>query len=258
MSNQKTNFDSIPQIVYPDGSFNKMWDRVIFTGEVFRATVNKNQVKEGDPNKKSYDISIKLSPESFKELKAMRLDSTDKDGKPLGKNDRALTGLKKVELTKKDEEGNPILDEMGDPVKEFSHYQVTLRQNGFITKGGEKSKVLIPVVMADTNEEVDGFLQEGSKVSVLGQAYETTFRDNPAMGLNLKEVKVHEAVLYEGSGNGGGSDPWAALGLTSAVVEKAASEADNQDNNNNNKEVAPAKQANNEPNFDDFDDDIPF
>ena len=73
--------------------------------------------------------------------------------------------------------------------------------------------------MAEDNSVVDGFLQEGSKVSVLCSAYPTVFRDKPHMGLNLVEVKVHEAVLYEGGNGGGGqADPWAALGLTSAVV----------------------------------------
>ena len=244
-----SNFDSLPQIIFPNETFTKKWDTLIITGEVFRASVHEKQVKNSANG--NYEISVKLSPDSFKQLKQMKLDSSDKDGKPLGKDDRALTGLKKVDLTKKDENGNAVLDDMGDPVKEFSHYQITTRQRATITKDGVETKVTLPVVMASDNSIVDGFLQEGSKVSILVQAYETIFRDKPAMGLNLKEVKVHEAILYEGGSGGSHSDPWAALGLTSAVVEKAAQEAPEQQQESG---------ASSEPSFDDFDDtdSIPF
>lgn len=238
----------IKEVVYPKGNFEKKFDQIILTGEVFRATLHPNQIKEDDKEKQKYAVSLKISPETFKELKSkkMLIGEAQKQG--------ILTGLKKVELSKRDEDGNVIEDEMGDPVKEFSHYQISVYQNGFITKNGERQKVNLPVTMAEDGSVVDGFLQEGSRVSVLGQCYETTFRDKPAMGLNLREVKIHEAILYEGGSNGGGGeDPWAALGLSSSAAPKSSAQETKQE-----VKEAVAEPQTEAPISDDFDDTIPF
>lgn len=208
------NYEAIPQIV---GDLTKKWDSIIITGEVFRAKVHPKQLKDID---KAYDISIKLTPESFKTLKQLRLHSVDAKGNIIEENVRPLTGLKKVELKKKDENGNDVLDEMGDPVKEFSHYQITVRQNKVIRQNGVETPVVIPVTMAADGSAVTNFLNEGSTVSVQAQAYDTVYRDQPHSGLNLKEIKCFSPVFYEGGngGSGGSNDPWAAIGLTAADV----------------------------------------
>lgn len=241
-----SNYENIPAITFIDGDLTKKWDRVILTGEVFRAKVHPKALKSED---KSYAISVKLDKESFMKLKKLKLDSTDKGGNITSKGDRPLTGLKKVDLKVKDEEGNEVLDEMDEPIKEFSHYQISVYQRKQING----KDFVLPVVMAEDNSAVDTFLNEGTKVSVLGQAYETIFRDKPAMGLNLKEVKVHELVAYEGgsSSSNYGADPWAALGMTAApsFEPEVAEEVEEK--------VEETKQQP-APDFDDFEDTVPF
>lgn len=247
-----SNFDNIPQVIFPTNTFTKKWDQLILTGEVYRAKVHPKALKAED---KAYSISVKLSKESYLQLKKLKMDSTDKDGNILTSGNRPLTGLKKVELKVKDDNGEEVLDDEGDPAKEFSHYQMSVYQNRKI-KGQD---VVLPVVMSADNAPVDSFLNEGTKVSILCQTYETIFRDKPAMGMNLKEVKVHELVAYEG-GSSGGVDPWASLGMTAADVPSFDTPAETP------KEEAPQQsslQAQPEPpqpaqGFDDFDDDVPF
>lgn len=234
-----TDYTQIPELVFPNGSFTKAYDQVIITGEIYRAAYTPEQLR---PDDKAFYASVKISTESFKTLR-----------QPMESN-RAMTGLKKVELKVKklDSEGNPIKednkfvfeeDEMGDPVKAFSHLQATLKQNATING----SPVSVPVTMADTGEPVQGIIAEGSIVSVLGQCYNTVYQNKPAMGMNLKAIKVHKLVLLEGGGND--IDPWTALGVATAPAKV---------------QEAPAAQPktttqSEQPDADeDFDESIPF
>lgn len=241
-----SQFDNMAPVT---GSLTKKYDTVILTGEVYRCKLHPKQLKDVD---KAYDVSIKLSAETFKELKKLRLDKTDKQGNVLEAACLPLTGLKQVKLKKRDEDGNVMEDEMGEPIMEFSHCQISVRQNKVIRQNGEEKKVIIPVNMVDDGSAVTSFLNEGSKVSVLVSAYETVFRDAGAMGLNLKEVKVHEAVVYDG-GNGGSNsvDPWAAVGM-------ARSEVPSFDEAPASSQPDTPKQEVTQSDITDFEGDIPF
>lgn len=252
-------YEDIQQIIFPKGQLQKKYDTVLLTGEVFRSKTNKKHLGATD---KSFDVSLKLSPESFKTLKGIKLDSVDKNGNVITAGNRKLTGLKKVDLKVKvlDDEGNPTkdeqgnfvfeLDEMDEPVKKFSHYQITLRQNAKI---GDK-EVILPVTMVDGTKVTD-ILAEGSKVTILGQAYETIFRDQPAMGLNLKEVKIHELITLEGGGEP--EDPFAALGMSSSAKDF---EQEVQDEGEPEKVAVPQSSpvSQPEPPIDFDDSEIPF
>lgn len=254
-----TNYDDIKPVIFGADGFTKQYDTVLFTGEVYRARVNPKQLKATD---KQYDISIKLSKEDYLALKKLKMDTVDKDGNVITQGNRPLTGLKKVELKVKDENGDVELDDEGEEMKEFSHFQITVRQNKQI-KGKD---IYLPVVMAADNSKVDKFLNEGSKVTVLAQTYHTIFRDKPAMGLNLKEVKVHELVAYEGGSSSGGSsvDPWAALGMTAAEVpsfeEEPSQEAPVEvaGAGNTTPDPDPEPETPEVPNMDEEFEDIPF
>lgn len=242
-----SNYESMDQLIYVDGELKKKWDRVIITGEVFRAKLQPKQLKVEDT---SYEISIKLDKASYATLKKLRLDSTDKEGNVTEAGNRILTTLKEVELAKKDVKGNPILDEFDEPIKEFSHYQITPKQR----KTVNGNPVDITVVMASDNSPVTDFLNEGSKVSVLAQAFESNFEKKRYIGLNIKEVKVHELVAYEGGSGGSTADPWAALGRSAADVPSFG-DSPSGDSQASSKASAPEVP---DTNMENIDQDIPF
>jgi len=192
-------------------NLTKKFGEMVLAGEVYRCNTDRSKLSK-DNNK--YSLSLKIDKPTFVAFKKF----VSENGK--------LTGLKAVEVKVKelDEEGNPVKrddkfvfveDDMGDVVKEFSHYQISVYQNPTIK--GEDVEVSVTDVL--TGEPVTGVLAEGSRVAVNVSAYDTVFRDNPARGLNLGQIKVFEHVALSG---GGGSDPWAAFGLSKADIAASA------------------------------------
>lgn len=227
----------------------KKWDRWLIAGEVYRC--NTDRKKLNDENKK-FSCSIKLDKDTFLALKKHETSN--------GK----LTGLKNVSVRVKelDEEGNPVKDandkfvfvldeETGEDKKEFSHYQISVYANPQRKRDGVWYDFEVPVVDAATGKPVQGILAEGSKVAVQVSAYETIFRNNPAMGLNLEEIKVFKHVELEGSG--GSNDPWAKYGMARTEVANMAPPPAPQQGSGQDVPDMPS-----EPAGGDLDDDVPF
>lgn len=236
-------------------SITKKFGTMVLAGEVYRCNTDRSKLS-AENNK--FSLSLKLDKPTFAALKKFNAEGG-----------RKLTGLKDVHVKVKelDENGEPIKvndkfvfkeDDMGDPVKEFSHYQISVYQNPTV-KGKE---VDIQVVDAATGTPVTGIIAEGSKVAVSVSAYDTTFRDKPARGLNLGEIKVFEHVEL---GGGGSVDPWAAFGLSKTDVAAMAppppsapsesAEQSFEEGENDDKGSTPPSS---DLPDDEWDDDIPF
>lgn len=252
MTHMNADMNAVYEAMKADITSNlpqKKWDNFIIAGEVYRCNTDPNKLNEEN---KKFSCSIKLNKEVFLALK--KHDTSN------GK----LTGLKNVSVRVKelDEEGNPIKDtndkfvfvmdeETGEDKKEFSHYQISVYANPKRKRDGQWYDFEVPVVDAATGKPIQGVLAEGSKVAVSVSAYETVFRNNPAMGLNLNEIKVFEHVELEGSG---GNDPWAKYGLSRTEVANMAPPPAPQQGSG--QQSVPDMHS--EPSGGDLDDDVPF
>lgn len=192
MTNNAKLPDVSNAVKFPKGSFQKTYDTILLEGEVYRSKLHKSQLK---PDETKLYIDLKISKEDFVVLRAVDLD-----------NKRKLTGVKKVEIAVKDENGSPVLDDEGEKVKKFSHYQISLRQNAMI-KGQD---AVLKVVTVDGKPfDTSQILGEGSKVKVLGHLYVNDYQGKPQMGLNMDAIVVLEANILAG----GGYNPFADMGF---------------------------------------------
>lgn len=240
-------FKDLPAVIMTD-DFGKLKDDgkpsgcMWVTGEVnWACTYHKSKSYDG-----KYFVTVALSKEDYAQLNSFKTE----DG-------RKLTGLKVVKSTKKDEDGNDVYDDLGDPVKEVSGMQYTAYQNGEI-KG---EVVQLQVVMAeDTNKKHESFIPRGSKVAILCTPYHTTFRDKPALGCNLSKVVIYElGETSGGEGSSGGSTNSAfdLLGLTPPEKTNEASPEAAVENKTKQNTDKGESEKDSSPEFD-FDDEIPF
>lgn len=231
----------------------KKWDNLIIAGEVYRCNTDRSKLNEEN---KKFSCSIKLDKDTFLALKKHETSN--------GK----LTGLKKVEVRVKqlDDEGNPVKvndkfvyvedDETGEDKKEFSHFQISVYANPQRPVNKVMSDWDVPVVDAATGEPIKGVLAEGSKVAVSVSAYETVFRGNPAMGLNLNEIKVFEHIPLEGGGIS--NDPWAQFGMSRTDIASMAPPTPPAQASSQEPQQDTAQEGASEDSMSDFDEDIPF
>lgn len=246
-------------LVFPKKQLAEVYDTVLVTGEVSWARTEVKQLKEKD--KKLY-VSIKISDKDFETLSSLDLP-----------DNRVLSGLKEVELPVPElgDDGEPLKDENGDTVykkgprgkvvKEFAYCQITISQNRSVKDkdSGEMRDVVIPVIDADTGEHITGILADGCKVTVLGSAYHTSFEGTNYLGLNLREVRVHDLKLYEAAKQ---DDGWDLLGMDNivAAAPPVASQSSSESTQQESKQETPEdplEELSGGPS-EEFDEEVPF
>lgn len=185
-------------VTFPKDTFEKAYDEVLIKGKVkFIPVTDASHAREQD---KKLTISLELTKEDFLALKKAELDGG-----------RKLTGLKKVELSKKDENGEVILDDEDEPVKEFSHYQITFsRPIKYTNKQGEVVYNTVPIKVKGHPEfKQTDKIGSDSEVVVKGSLWINDFEGKKQMGLNLVSIGVTNLVEV----TGGGFDPFAGMGF---------------------------------------------
>lgn len=186
-------------VTFTKDTFEKAYDEVLIKGKVkFIPVTDASHAREQD---KKLTISLELTKEDFLALKKTELDGG-----------RKLTGLKKVELSKKDENGEVVLDDEDEPVKEFSHYQVTFSRpiKYFDKKKNETVYNTVPIKVKGHPEfKQNDKIGSDSEVVVKGSLWINDFEGKKQMGLNLVSIGVANLVEV----TGGGFDPFAGMGF---------------------------------------------
>lgn len=197
-------------ISFPKNDFTKKWDEVVVKGEVYRAYSHIDHLD--NPDKDKLNVSVKITKEDYAALNKHRAF----DG-------RKVSGLKKVEVKVKklDEDGEPIKengkfvfeeDDEGEPLTEFSHYQITFSMNPF-KKDDEGDLVPrdLPIrVKKGIEFNLKDRIAEGSKVIVKGSLWDWTHKDQgDGCSLNLSSIAITELIKLETNAY----DPFAGMDL---------------------------------------------
>lgn len=233
-------------VTFPKDTFEKSYDEVIVKGKAkFIPVTDASHAREND---KKLSISVELTKEDFLALKKAELDGG-----------RKLTGLKKVELPKKDADGNVLLDDEDEPIKEFSHYQVTFSRpiSFFDKKKGETVYNTVPIkVKGHPDFKQSDKIGAESEVIVKGSLWVNDFEGKKQMGLNLVSIGVAELVEV----TGGNFDPFAGMGfddVPEATKGESKSVSDFKQTPPPSDKVNMAEELP-EPQEDDWDDEVPF
>jgi hypothetical protein len=162
-----------PEVVYPLNKFEDEHDTLIVTGELLWCKLNKDFLDKDN----KYKVSVKISEKTFKELSKKKLEGG-----------RKLCGLKKV--YEKDEDG--------DDTDTVDYYQITMTQNAFFTKDGEKQTWEVPVrTKKSRTEQFTDMVGNGSTGRVKGSVYWSDFEGTKQASLNLNLVQILELVEYQ-------------------------------------------------------------
>jgi hypothetical protein len=147
-----------------------------------------------------------------------------------------------------------MLDDEDEPIKEFSHYQVTFSQNAVI-KGEDVDLSSKIKVKRGVNFDISNYIAEGSVVSIKGFIWDWKNPQTGELGcsVNLSAVAIHELKVLES--NGGGS-AFGGMGIDDDEFESVV-EASSKPSNPAASSSSGDSTDNQEPPID-FDDEIPF
>lgn len=196
-------------------------------------TLDKDYILSQGNTIPKYTVAVQLPKDIYAQLKKMTFKHPD-TGETV-----KLTCLKAVDRTIKDEDGEVVTDDMGDPVKEFSHYQITAG-----TRVGRelKGKEVTPsdfVTMPDRTRWNGQRIGFGSKVSMIISLYFTKYNGKGMVGINIDKVFVKELVEVSGGGSFNDNDEWADLmGCDPSEVglEETATDTENSTSKNEDDE----------------------
>ena len=183
----------MPQIKHPqlkyvqDNSFDEKFNTVQFRDfETSFTSFDKSRL-EADGNNK-YSIALQIDKELYLDLKKTVFTHPD-----TGESVK-LSGLKKVDKKVRGEDGEELLDDEGDPMTEFSHYQINFTQNIGWERNGQEVTPSTFCRMVDGSAWSGQIIGFGSKVSVAAFLSFYKFNGKGGVKLNLSQVFVRELV----------------------------------------------------------------